>query len=141
MKREPAWLSLQAVLAIHDRLLADHGGKAGVRDLGLLQSAIAAPRNHLAYAGSNLFSLAATYASAITRDHPFHDGNKRVAFTLAAVFLELNGISLNAEEHAVVQHVTALSARELSMEEFAAWLEANSRRVSRFGFRIQRKKR
>lgn len=141
MKREPRWLSLDAVLAIHDRLIADHGGPSGVRDLGLLQSALAAPRNHLAYAQGDLFSLASSYANAITKDHPFHDGNKRVAFTLAAVFLELNGMSLNANEGDAVHQVVALSAGDLSMEEFAAWLKANSRPVGRFGFHLHRKRR
>jgi death-on-curing protein len=129
--KEPAWLSVGAVLAIHDRLIADHGGQPGLRDLGLLESAIAAPRNHFAYEQSDLFSLAASYANAISRDHPFHDGNKRLALTLAAVFLDLNGISLEADEHSAVVQIVALAAGKLSMDDLARWLKANSRLVRR----------
>src|SRR5512132_3255047 len=77
-KSEPRWISKKATLAIYERLLAEHGGVEGVPDEGSLEAALAAPRNHLYYSGPDLFTLAAVHAHAITRNHPFLDGNKRV---------------------------------------------------------------
>ena len=128
MSKEPRWLSKVAVRAIHEKLLAEHGGARGVLDDGILESALAAPRNRYLYERSDIFRLAATYAHAITRDHPFGDGNKRVALTLAGVFLELNGYQLTASEGEAVSAMVALVERRLDEEAFAAWLEANSAR-------------
>lgn len=126
MKRVLRWISKAAVLAIHERLLADHGGAAGLRDEGLLDSALARPRNHAAYGRADVARLAAAYAAAITRNHPFVDGNKRVALTIAGVFMELNGLRLNALEHDAARATWALSARQIDERQFASWLRSCS---------------
>jgi len=128
VKRTPRWLSKAAVLAIHERLIAEHGGVAGIRDEGLLEG-LASPRNRFAYEGGDAFRLAAAYASAISRDHPFHDGNKRVALTAAGVFLALNGHRLTATESEAATATTALAGRELDEAGFAAWLRRSSKRA------------
>jgi death-on-curing protein len=81
VSREPRWISKAAALAIHGRLLAEHGGAAGLLDEGALDAALASPSNHFAHGEKDLFRLAAAYAHAISRNHPFQDGNKRVALT------------------------------------------------------------
>lgn len=137
MKREPKWLTTAVVLAIHESLLAEHGGAGGLRDLGLLEAALASPRHHFAYDRTEVFVLAAAYAHALIRDHPFHDGNKRVALTSAGVFLELNGHRLAASEADAVRATMALADRKLDLEGYAAWLEASvlKRRAARAGGR------
>jgi death-on-curing protein len=125
VKKEPAWLTLQAVLAMHEQLVAEHGGDAGVRNLGLLDSALAGPGHHHTYGERDIFVLAATYAHGITRNHPFIDGNKRTAFLAAYTFLGLNGWDLNAPEEQVVQMVVGLSDRSVSAEAFAEWLRGS----------------
>lgn len=124
--KEPRWLSRAAVLAIHGRLLAEHGGASGLRDQGLLESALAAPRNHFEYDQADVFQQAATYAFSLTSNHPFVDGNKRTAFAAAGIFLELNGFRLAATEPDAVLAVLALSRGELDADGFADWLRINS---------------
>ncbi len=131
MKREPRWIPASVVRAIHERLIAEHGGEGIGVDEGRLAAALAAPRQLHAYAAPDAFALAASYAHAITRSHPFVDGNKRVALTLAGLFLELNGRRLEAGEADTVAAILALSTRKLDAESFARWLEANSRSVRR----------
>ena len=131
MKRAPRWLSAAAVLAIHERLIAEHGGAAGLRDERLLESALASPLNHLAYADADLFGLAAAYASALTRNHPFHDGNKRVALTAAGVFLEMNGYRLIASELDAAGATRALVERAMDEAAFAEWLRRSSVKARR----------
>jgi death-on-curing protein len=114
------------VLAIHEWLLSAHGGPPGILDEGALEAALASPRNLVAYGKPDLFDLAAQYASALTRNHPFQDGNKRVALTVAGVFLEMNGRRLNAPEAEAVTATIALSTRDLDESGFAAWLRKNS---------------
>ena len=128
MSKEPKWLSKAAVLAIHERLLAEHGGVAGILDEGALDGALAAPKNRYLYELTDIFRLAATYAHALTRNHPFGDGNKRVALTAAGVFLELNGYRLRSSESEAVTAVVALSERTVDEAGFAAWLRENCRR-------------
>ena len=99
MRGPPRWVSKQAVLAIHERLLAEHGGAPGLLDEGLLDAALASPRNHFAYERADIPRLAAAYAYALTQNHPFADGNKRIALTVAGVFMELNGLRLEASIH------------------------------------------
>jgi len=118
---EPRWISKTAALAIHEQLLAEHGGPSGVNE-GRLEAALGSPRNHFTYGERNIFRLATAYAFAITRDHPFRDGNKRVALTLAGLFLELNGVRLEATESSAAEALIALSAREMDEEGFAKWL-------------------
>lgn len=129
--KEPRWISKKAALAICERLLAEHGGAAGIRDEGSLEAALAAPRNHFYYSGPDLFTLAAVHAHAITRNHPFLDGNKRVALTLAGVFLRINGFRLFASERDAIVATFALSNREIGFEEFAAWLREHSKKAPR----------
>jgi len=124
--KEPTWISKTALLAIHGRLLADYGGASGLRDEGLLESAMAAPQNHFQYGETDVYQLASSYAFALTRNHPFVDGNKRTAFTAAGVFLELNGHQLRATESDAVNAVLALSKGELSSEDFGKWLRLSS---------------
>jgi death-on-curing protein len=126
VKKEPTWISKPAVLALHERLLAEHGGAPGILDEGLLDAALAAPKNRLAYERDDVFRLAAAYAHALTQNHPFRDGNKRVAFTVAGVFLELNGFRLQAPETEAVTAVLALTTRQAGEEQFAVWLRASS---------------
>ncbi len=125
--KEPLWLSKAFLLAVHDRLLADHGGDGGIRDEGLLESALAKPRNLFAYAKPDLFELAASYAFGIVRNHPFLDGNKRTGFVAAAAFLDTNGFELTASEVDATLKTLALAAGDLSAGQYATWLKANSR--------------
>jgi death-on-curing protein len=124
---EPEWVERQTVLIAHGEALAAHGGAAGVRDAGLLDSALARPRNLHAYGEEDAAALAAAYAFGIVRNHPFIDGNKRTAFLTAALFLELNGFRFVAVEADAIVHTLALAASEIEEAEFAAWLRANAR--------------
>jgi len=119
---EPFWLSQVFIIAIHGRLLAEHGGRPGLRDRGLLESVLAGPRNHRADEQPDIIDLAALYAHAITRNRPFVDGNKRVALAAAGALLELNGLRLVATEPDAVLAMLALSRGELDDVGFAAWL-------------------
>lgn len=126
----PIWLSKAIVLAVHERLLAEHGGSAGLRDPGLLDSALARPRQLHAYGAPDTGDLATAYAAGIIRNHPFVDGNKRTGFMCAFVFLAENGFRLIAREVEVVQVVTLLAAGEIDEAAFAAWLRDNIEPVS-----------
>jgi len=126
VKRAPRWVSKSAVLAIHERLLAEHGGAAGLRDEGLLESALAHPKNHAAYGRADIARLAAARAAALIRNHPFVDGNKCVALTVAGVFMEINGLRLAAPERDAERATWALAARELDERQFASWLRSSS---------------
>jgi death-on-curing protein len=129
VKRRAHWLDRAAVLAIQEALLAEHGGLAGLRDEGLLDSALASAQHTARYQkDADLPALAARYASAIIRNHPFLDGNKRTAFVAAAVFLEINGWSLSAPEAEVVALVEGLAARETTEATFAEWLRRSIRK-------------
>jgi death-on-curing protein len=129
VRRTPVWVSKQVVLAIHERLLAEHGGAPGLRDEGLLDAALASPMNRHAYEDADIPRLAAAYAHALARNHPFADGNKRVALTVAGVFLELNGFRLEASEQDAAQATTALAAGEIGEPEFASWLRMRSSKL------------
>lgn len=123
----PEWLSKDLMLAIHDEQLAEHGGGIGVRDTGLLDSALSRPQNRFAYdPSSDLPSLAAAYAFGLVRTHPFVDGNKRTAFVAAEVFLDLNGPTVTASDEECVLTMVRLAAGEMDESEYAAWLRANS---------------
>ncbi|HSN63219.1 MAG TPA: type II toxin-antitoxin system death-on-curing family toxin [Azonexus sp.] len=119
------WIEESVVWAVHEAQLAEHGGSAGVRDPGLLASALARPLNLAAYDGEAA-GLAAAYGFGIARNHPFIDGNKRTAFVCAELFLALNGYQLQAEDANCVSTMLALAAGEISEAEFAAWLRTNS---------------
>jgi len=124
---EPVWLDRDLVLAIHDRQISEHGGSSGVRDEGLLESALARPRNVFAYGEPRLAALAAEYAFGIARNHPFVDGNKRTALVAAELFLDFNDVDLLATDAEAVTAFLALAAGELSLEGLTTWLEQNSR--------------
>jgi death-on-curing protein len=120
------WVSLPVVLAVHEAQLAEHGGAVGIRDQGLLESALARPRQIHAYAEHpELAELATAYAAGIARNHPFVDGNKRTAWIVCATFLELNGKRVGAEQAEVVAAMLGLAAKTMSEEEFAKWLGRN----------------
>ena len=120
---EPEWVASEVVLAIHDAQLVEHGGSEGIRDLGLLDSALARPQNVYAYStGATLPQLAAAYAVGITQKHPFIDGNKRTAWVVCALFLELNGIHVIAPQENVVEMMLGLAGSTVAEEEFALWL-------------------
>jgi death-on-curing protein len=128
-EREPVWIEDRDVFAIHDRLLAAHGGASGLRDEGLLQSALARPRQHYAYADSpDTIEMASLYAAGIVRNHPFIDGNKRVGFVVSVLFLELNGFRFIAREEDATQAVLSLAAGKLDEAAFTAWLRLKSKR-------------
>jgi death-on-curing protein len=125
--KEPQWVLRETVHALHERLLAEFGGLGGIRDAGLLDSALARPQQLFAYGQPSGFDLAAAYAFGLVRNHPFLDGNKRVAFVVAVLFLELNGKRFTAPEAEAALKTLALAARELDEAGYAAWLRRHSR--------------
>jgi len=123
---EPEWVELEAIEVLHDMSLATHGGASGVRDQGLLESALQRPINRFLYQSvDDLPSLAATYAEAISGNHPFVDGNKRAAFHAMTLFLRINGVKLTAEQGEAAAIIYALAAGELDVERLAEWLRRN----------------
>lgn len=122
--KEPRWLPKQLILAVHNCQLAEHGGGAGVRDEGLLESALARP--HLfAYGESDVAALAGAYAFGIAKNHPFIDGNKRTAFVACELFLAANGYDLAASDEECLAMMLGLAASEVDQTEFAVWLREN----------------
>lgn len=115
---------------MHSALIAEHGGAEGIRDLNLLEAALARPRHALAYGAPTLFDLAAGYAYGIARNHPFVDGNKRTALMAAYVFLRTNGYRLTAPEAEAVVVMRELAAGEIDETGLAAWIEANVKRLA-----------
>ena len=125
--KAPKWLRKDTIIAVHQKTLLEQGGAPGVRDDELLESALARPINILEYAlEPNLFDLAAAYGFGIASNHPFIDGNKRVAFYASVGFLRINGVYLNAGEADAAVTFVALAAGELSEEELASWFRNNS---------------
>ena len=119
------WIEESVVWAVHEAQLAEHGGSVGVRDAGLLTSALARPLNLVAYGQPDVADCAAAYGFGIARNHPFIDGNKRTAFVCTELFLELNGYTLTANDVACVMTMLALAAGELDETGFADWLTKN----------------
>lgn len=120
---EPKWIRPDALLAIHGRQLAEHGGAEGVRDEGLLESALHRPQQIWTYdSNADLANLAAAYASGLVRNHPFVDGNKRTAYVACRLFLRLNGLDFQASRDEKYETFIALVERRISEDEFAAWL-------------------
>jgi death-on-curing protein len=124
---EPRWLELSIVLDFHAEQLALFGGADGIRDLGLLESALARPQNKFAYGESNLAALAAAYGFGIARNHPFVDGNKRTALASMIVFLNLNKLDLDAPQEAATAIVLALAAGEIGEDVLVRWIADNIR--------------
>ena len=130
---EILWIDKDETLTIHAQQLADHGGSDGVRDEGLLESALARPQNLLAYSDEtpSLARLAAAYAFGIARNHPFVDGNKRTALVVSLTFLLVNGFKMTAPRDDRYFIFYDLAAGNLSEDELAKWLEANIEPVSK----------
>ena len=122
---EPRWLELNIVLDIHAEQLALFGGADGIRDLGLLESALARPINKFAYGESDLAVLAAAYAFGLARNHPFVDGNKRAAFASIIVFLGLNGHDFDVPTENATAIILGLAAGEVGEENLARWIGDN----------------
>ncbi len=122
---EPVWLDIPLANAIHDRQLAEHGGGIGVRDAGLLESALARPLNRWHYGEDDPCVLAAAYAHGVARNHPFVDGNKRTAWVLARLFLLLNGVEIRFDPQDAIAMVLVLASGDLSEEETADWFRSH----------------
>jgi death-on-curing protein len=121
------WVAAEVLLAVHEEQLAEHGGAAGVRDLGLLESALARPQNQAAYGNPDAADLAAAYGVGLAKNHPFIDGNKRTAFVAVELFLALNGHDLVADDADCVLTMLSVAAGSLDEPGFAAWLRTHSR--------------
>jgi death-on-curing protein len=121
--KEPIWITREVILATQEALLERFGGLAGVRDQGLLESALNRPRHLHAYGETSFFTMAAAYAHGIVKNHPFVDGNKRAGFMAAYIFLGANGLEFQAPEEEVVERTLALAAGAIDAADYAAWLE------------------
>lgn len=128
---EPKWIDGQVVKGIHSRLLAEHGGAPGIRDPGLLDAALARPRQIWAYSEEQptIERLAAAYAFSLVHDHAFVDGNKRVALVVALLFLDLNGRVLRTTQEEKYVMIMGLAANELSEDQLTAWLTEGSQPI------------
>ncbi len=122
---EPVWLTADLVIAFHDRQLREFGGPPGIRDQGMLESALDRPRNKWAYEGAELPDLAAAYAYGIARNRPFVDGNKRAALLALVVFLDLNSIDFDVPEAEMAAIILALAAGEVDEEGLTRWIRDN----------------
>jgi death-on-curing protein len=122
---EPIWLTRQIIVAIHDEQLAIHGGASGLRDEGMLESALDRPRNKWAYENAELAELAAAYAFGVARNHPFVDGNKRTSLLALYTFLGLNGTDFIVSEAEAATMILALAAGEVSEEGLTRWIRDN----------------
>jgi death-on-curing protein len=124
--KEPIWINERDALALHDRLLALHGGAPGLRDEGLLNSALARPQQHYANdEAPDLVDLATAYTAGIVRNDPFEDGNKRIGFVVGVLFLELNGYSFTAREEDAAHGVLELASGKLDEAGYSAFLREN----------------
>ena len=123
------WLDPSVIHAVHDEQLGEHGGAAGLRDVGLLESALARPMQLAAYGEPDTASLAAAYGFGLAKNHPFVDGNKRTAFVAVELFLALNGWDLAAGDADCVIAMLHLASGDSSEAQFAAWVRAHSQRV------------
>lgn len=120
------WIEESVVLALHEEHLAEHGGAVGIRDRGLLESALFRPQNLAGYGSPDLAALAAAYGFGLARNHPFIDGNKRTAFTVTELFLALNGQELIADDPSCIVTILKLAEGGLSETEFADWIRTNT---------------
>mgnify|MGYP001594825495 CR=1 FL=1 len=124
--KEPRWLTEEGIRKAHSELIVEHGGTDGIRDENMLGSALARPRNLLAYGEPTIFNLAAAYAFGLARNHPFIDGNKRTALIAVYIFLGKNGYRLEADNAEAVAVIQDLASGELSEEDLAKWIGINS---------------
>lgn len=123
---QPHWVQRDVVLALHERLLAEFGGTPGLRDENLFDSALGRPQNLLSYGAPTITDLAGAYAFGLVRNHAFLDGNKRIGFAVAVLFLELNGYRFQASEADAAIQTLAMAAGDLDESQYAAWLKDNS---------------
>jgi death-on-curing protein len=120
------WIHPQALKLLHDESLAEHGGAPGLRDEGLLESALARPLNLVAYGEPDHADLAAAYGAGLAKNHPFVDGNKRAAFLAVGLFLAVNGYRLHTTQADATLTILALAAGELDEAAFAAWIRTHT---------------
>lgn len=126
---DPVWVDRDALIELHTYTITNEGGLPGIRDEGLLDSALARPRNAWSYGVTSVPMLAASYAFGLAKNHPFQDGNKRAAFLAATVFLELNGYRFVADEAEATQIFFALAGGSVREEELSDWLALNVQRA------------
>lgn len=126
MTSEPEWLTTEDAVLFHGQLISAFGGAPGIRDAGLLESAMGRPQHLFTYESQDLCRLAGAYAHGIAKNHPFVDGNKRVAFVLTRVFLGLNGLRFNPPEAEAVVMVEGLASSQVSEADFVLWLQKHS---------------
>jgi death-on-curing protein len=128
--QEPVWITKDMAIAMHDRQLAEHGGLAGIRDEGLLESALGKPKNVFYYSDTtvDITRMAASYAYGIATNHPFLDGNKRTALVVSRTFLVLNGWNLVASQEEKYRAIIALAAGEMDEDTLAQWFKDNSKK-------------
>lgn len=122
------WIDRQALVLLHDESLAEHGGSPGLRDEGLLESALARPKNLAAYGAPDLADLAAAYGIGLAKNHPFIDGNKRAAFLAVGLFLALNGHRLAATQLEATMTMLGVAAGDIDEAAFAAWIRVSRKR-------------
>ena len=128
--KEPIWVLDEVVLAIHSMLLAEHGGGNGIRESSMLDSALARARQKISYEpNSSIFELAAAYSFGIAKNHPFVDGNKRTAFTIGVLFLEINGYILEIPEVDAAITFESLAAGNISENELVEWFQESSKKA------------
>ena len=120
------WIDRRLLVILHDESLAEHGGASGLRDAGLLESALARPLNLVAYGNPDVAELAAAYGVGLAKNHPFVDGNKRAAFLAVGLFLRLNGQRLTASQADATVAILSVAAGELNEADFVHWLRAHS---------------
>ena len=128
--RRWVWVPLNVVLAIHDEQIAEHGGVRGVRDLAVIDSALARPRNLVAYGKPDAAALAAAYLFGLCSNHGFLDGNKRTSYVVAETFLDLNGYVMDAPDEAVVNTVLAVASGVMREEQLAKWFRSLVRKTA-----------
>ncbi len=126
--KEPVWVLREVIFILHEQSLAQFGGSVGIRDEGLLDSALGRPLQRFIYDKPTHFELAASYAFGLVKNHPFIDGNKRTGFIAAMAFLELNGWRFHASEVDATVRTLALAAGEMTESAYAEWLKVNSKR-------------
>jgi death-on-curing protein len=124
---EPVWIIKAVGLALHEEQLAEHGGPPGIRDEGLLNSALDRPNNQFSYANPDIYDLAAAYAYGIAKNHPFLDGNKRTSFIVCETFLNLNDCDLRATDEQALLLLIAMAEGSVTEAELVQWLRANSK--------------
>ena len=125
----PIWVEETVTIAIHSRQLAEHGGSDGIRDRGLLESALCRPKNQFAYGNPTIFDLAAAYGYGITKNHPFIDGNKRTSYVVMRTFLRLNNYDIQASASEKYRVWIRLANNQLSETELSQWIEEKAVKV------------